>query len=152
MTYCLAQLNIAKFRKPEKHPDNVDFVSSIDAVNAVADSEAGFVWRYTEDDDELIERWFKAPNTLVNLSLWADIDALRSFVYRNADHIAIMRRRKEWFDKIDVHLVLWWVREGHIPTIEEASERLRMLKDNGPTPHAFNFRSEFPPPSSEAKT
>ena len=55
-----------------------------------------------------------------------------------------MRRRKEWFDKIEVYLVLWWVKAGHIPSLEEARNRLDLLKTEGPTQAAFTFSSPFP--------
>ena len=58
-----------------------------------------------------------------------------------------MRRRAEWFDKIDFHLVLWWVQEGHIPTLEEAKEKLELLSKDGPTEKSFTFRKPFPSPN-----
>ena len=58
-----------------------------------------------------------------------------------------MRRKNEWFDKIDFHLVLWWVQEGLIPTLEEAKEKLELLIKNGPTEKAFTFKEPFPSPN-----
>ena len=48
----LAQLNIAKMKEPLDSPLLADFVSSLDRINAVADTSAGFVWRLqtTEGD------------------------------------------------------------------------------------------------------
>jgi hypothetical protein len=46
----------------------------------------------------------------------------------------------------EAYLVLWWVPAGHRPTVEEAMARLVQLRQNGPTPEAFNFRQAFPPP------
>jgi hypothetical protein len=48
----------------------------------------------------------------------------------------------------EAYLVLWWVPAGHIPTTDEAVARLAHLREHGPTPHAFNFRSVFPPPDA----
>ena len=45
MNYQLAQLNIAKFKLPMEHPDNADFVNNLDRVNAIAESQPGFIWR-----------------------------------------------------------------------------------------------------------
>jgi hypothetical protein len=73
---------------------------------------------------------------------------LNAFVYRSA-HVEIMRRRKEWFEKMsEAFLVLWWVRRGHRPTIEEAVARLEILRAKGPTAEAFTFRTSFPPPDA----
>ena len=42
------------------------------------------------------------------------------------------------------HLVLWWVPEGHRPTLYEARERLVHLRVKGPSPFAFTPSSHFP--------
>ena len=147
MKYHLAQLNIARFVKPADHPDNADFVNNLDRVNAVADAQPGFVWRLVgEDNNALDVQAFDDPNMIVNVSVWTDIESLAAFVYRNEDHLAIMRRRGEWFEKTKFHLVLWWVEEGHIPTEAEAKERLERLVANGPGPDAFTFRQPYAPP------
>ena len=150
MNYQLAQLNIAHFRLPQEHPANTDFVNNLDRVNAVAESQPGFVWRFTgEGNDALDVQAFADPLIAVNLSVWQDIHALVDFVYRNEDHKSIMRRRKEWFDKIDFHLVLWWIEQDCLPTLEEAKIRLELLKQNGPTYAAFTFKQPFAPPTGE---
>jgi hypothetical protein len=43
---------------------------------------------------------------------------------------------------------LWWVAEGHAPTVDEAKERLDMLRERGPTPDAFTLRYPFEAPVS----
>jgi hypothetical protein len=150
MNYQLAQLNIAQFRLPQEHPVNADFVNNLDRVNAVAESQPGFVWRFTgEGNDALDVQAFTDPLIAVNLSVWQDIHSLVDFVYPYEDHKTIMRRRKEWFDKIDFHLVLWWIEQDRIPSLEEAKIRLELLKHNGPTYAAFTFKQPFAPPSGE---
>ena len=42
--------------------------------------------------------------------------------------------------------VLWWVPAGHEPSVDEAEERLDYLRDHGPTPYAFTFKSRQVPP------
>ena len=37
-------------------------------------------------------------------------------------------------------LVLWWIEDGHIPTIEEAKQHFDMLWNDGPSEAAFTFR------------
>jgi hypothetical protein len=66
---------------------------------------------------------FPDPNIAFNMSIWRDQASLMSFVYRNNVHSDIMRRRKEWFDKMDFHLVMWWIEEGHIPDLNEAKAK-----------------------------
>jgi hypothetical protein len=57
-----------------------------------------------------------------------------------------MRRRKEWFDKVEFYLVLWWESSGYRPSLEEAKMRLALLQDKGPTDMAFTFWHEFEAP------
>lgn len=150
MNYQLAQLNIAKFRLPQEHPDNADFVNNLDRVNAIAESQEGFVWRFTgSGNDALDVQAFDDPNIAVNMSVWADIKPLVNFVYRNQAHKEIMRRRKEWFDKIDFHMVLWWIEQDRKPSLEEAKIRLELLKQNGPSYSAFTFKQPFAAPSGQ---
>lgn len=148
MNYQLAQLNIARFRLPQEHPDNKDFIDNLDRVNAIAEIQEGFIWRFTGEGNDAIDvRAFDDPYVASNMSLWSDLKSLGAFVYRNKEHREIMRRKNEWFDKIDFHLVLWWVQEGHIPTLEEAKEKLELLIKNGPTEKAFTFKEPFPSPN-----
>lgn len=147
MKYQLAQFNIARFRLPQDHPVNADFVKNLDRVNEIAESQPGFIWRFTgEGNDALDVQAFDDPNVAVNMSVWSDLESLGAFVYQNSEHLGIMRRRNEWFEKIKLHLVLWWVEKGHIPTIDEAKHRLSLLLQHGPTEHAFTFRQPFEPP------
>ena len=39
--------------------------------------------------------------------------------------------------------VLWWIPAGHIPTVEEAKERVQYLAENDVSPYAFNFKKRF---------
>lgn len=147
MKYHLAQLNIARFRLPMEHPNNKDFVDNLDKINAIAEQHDGFIWRMTGDGNDALDiQAFDDPDQISNLSLWADLESLSAFVYRNKAHRAIMRRRTEWFDTIDFHLVLWWVPEGDIPTLTDAIEKLRLLSRIGPSEEAFTFKKPFPSP------
>jgi hypothetical protein len=82
---------------------------------------------------------------IINLSVWESLAALREFVYRSPEHLAVLRRRREWFERLDLHTVLWWVQAGHEPTVSEAEQRLEHLRAHGPTSHAFTFREHFRP-------
>jgi len=84
----------------------------------------------------------------VNMSTWASLAALREFAYGNPAHLAVLRRRREWFERMDVAQCLWWVRAGHRPGVAEAEERLALLRTLGPTPDAFTFQRHFPAPGA----
>lgn len=149
MQYQLAQLNIAKFHLPKEHPNNLGFMNSLDRINAIAELQPGFVWRLVgEGDDATDIQAFDDPHMIINMSVWADQESLFDFVYRNASHKEIMRQRKDWFDKMQFHLVLWWVEEGHQPSLQEAKTRFNMLTENGPSADAFTFAKPFSAPQS----
>jgi len=147
MTYHLAQLNIARFNLPQDHPVNADFVNNLDRINAIAEQQPGFIWRFTGEGNNAMDvQAFDDPNVAANMSVWADLNALNNFVYNDDAHKNIMRRRKEWFDKMEFYIVLWWVPSGYRPSLEEAKLRLALLQDKGPTDMAFTFRHEFKAP------
>ena len=120
-----------------------EFMAALDPVNALADDAPGFVWRLqTEAGDATAIRGFGDDRVIVNLSIWESIDHLADFVYRS-EHISVMRRRREWFERIRVHMALWWVPIGHTPSVSEAEERLAHLQARGPAPYAFTFKVRF---------
>ncbi|HVF13464.1 MAG TPA: DUF3291 domain-containing protein, partial [Acidimicrobiales bacterium] len=105
----------------------------------------GFVWRLqTDEGDATSIRAFDDDLLIVNMSVWESAEALADFTYRS-DHLAVMRRRRGWFEAMaEPHLVLWWVPSGHIPEVEEAKQRLELLRRTGPSPDAFTFRAMYP--------
>ncbi len=149
--YHLAQVNIARLRAPLNSPLLADFVAALAPMNALADGSPGFVWRLqTEDGDATALRVFDDDSLIVNMSVWESLEALAAFVYRST-HAGVMRRRREWFEHMQLYLALWWVPAGHRPGVGEAEARLRHLQTHGPSPHAFTFRAPFAPLGSEVR-
>jgi len=147
--YHLAQLNIAILKEPLDSPILTDFVTNLDRINALAETSSGYIWRLKSEDNNATSFRPLGENTIVNMSVWQDIKSLSEYVYRSA-HTEIMRRRKEWFERmVEAYMVLWWVPAGHEPTIEEALERLELLRRAGAGPEAFTFRNPFPHPAIE---
>ena len=144
--YQLAQLNIAHLVAPVDAPELVDFVANLDRINALAEAAPGFVWRLqTPAGDATALRPF-GDDYIVNLSVWDSMERLHDYVYRT-DHTKIMRRKKEWFQRMDeAHMVLWWVAQGHHPDETEAKDRLQELRANGPSQLAFTFKHSFSAP------
>lgn len=150
-SFHLAQLNIGVLREPLDSERMAGFVEGLDPVNATADDAPGFVWRLqTEDGDATSIRAFDDDLMIVNMSVWESVESLRAFVYSSPLHKSFLRRRREWFEQMDVFMVLWWVTAGHLPDVEEAKERLATLRERGPTPEAFTFRASFGAPDPAA--
>ncbi|MGK5683813.1 DUF3291 domain-containing protein [Actinoplanes sp. URMC 104] len=147
----LAQFNIARLRAPLTDPSMSAFVAGLDTINALADASPGFVWRLAEgpDGDATTVRPLD-PDVIISLSVWDSIESLRGFAYQSA-HLDYLRRRRDWFLPHDfpASLVLWWVPAGHIPSVEEACERLEQVAA-GAGPEAFTFRRTFPAPELTA--
>lgn len=143
--YQLAQLNLAKMKFAIDHPEMSDFVARLDAINALADASPGFVWRLQTDDGDATGIDFFGTDALVNMSVWKDIESLHGYVYRSA-HNEVMALRKQWFERMsESYSVLWWITDGQLPTLEEASERLDCLRELGPSARAFTFKQAFAP-------
>lgn len=150
MIYHLAQLNLAqsKFSSPNA-PGMRSFRDNIQKVHQVAFQAEGFIWMWDEseypiaDDDP-----FQDPTLLVNMSVWRDIETLKHFTYKTF-HVEIFKRKKEWFKHFGkAYQVMWWIKEGHLPTLKEAKAKLDQLETHGPTIEAFTFSHPFHPSST----
>lgn len=143
----IAQLNIATSLYPRDDQRMSGFFAQLDEVNALADSSPGFVWRLeTEAGNATDIVVGDDPLLIVNMSVWQSIDALFDFAYRSA-HRKVIADRKQWFSRPDgAYQVLWWVPDGHQPSVDEGMARLDLLQKSGLSPDAFTFKSKFPPP------
>jgi hypothetical protein len=143
----LAQINVGRLVGPPDDPRVAPFMAALDRINALADEAPGFVWRLQDDSGNATAiRPTDDSQFAVNMSVWADPDALFGFVYRSA-HTPIMARRRDYFDRFDgAYQALWWVPAGHIPSVDEGLARLWRLDRYGPTQHAFTFKTRFAAP------
>jgi len=145
----LAQVNIGRIHAPMDDPIMAEFKAALDEINTLAEASPGFVWRLKGDSGDATSIVaFPDPLILVNLSVWADVASLHAYVYRSM-HGKFFARRESWFAKFEsAHLALWWIPAGHVPTVDEAKQRLAWLAERGPTVEAFTFRRPFPPPAA----
>jgi hypothetical protein len=148
-TYELAQVNIGILRAPLDSPQLADFVANLDPVNALAESAPGFLWRLIgEGNDATSVKGFEGegPGLIINMSVWSSVESLSEFIL-DGEHLAIMRRRREFFEKMEsAYAALWWVPVGIRPSVADAEERIAHLRTYGPTPTAFTLAKPFPPP------
>ena len=145
--YHLAQLNVGALNFPLDDVRMHGFTSMLDTVNELADNAPGFVWRLVAGagNDATAIRTPLGDDVIVNMSVWETRDALWDYVYRSG-HLDMLRRRAEWFQLPKASFqVLWWIPAGHIPTVEEAVERLELLREHGPSPTSFGFKDAYTP-------
>lgn len=152
VSYVLAQVNVGRLRAPLESPALADFVAALDPVNAAADAAPGFVWRLqTEDGNATAVRAFEwdaagSAGVIVNMSVWESVEALAAFIY-SPPHLAVLRLRRAWFEPIaEAYTALWWIRRATSPSVAEAEDKVRYLREHGPTLDAFTLRVHFPPP------
>ncbi len=138
------------------HPRTEPFVDRIPSVFAGAENSKGFVDRSKgrqnpEDglhwgDPQAHPRFFvedQHPDAPATISLWDDLESVYAFAY-SGRHAEVLGKRKEWFVNPEwPTYVAWWVEDDHIPTRQDASQRLEHLHDHGSTPHAFDFKTPF---------
>lgn len=138
----LAELNIGRLKYPVDDPRIADFVDNLGRINAMAERMPGFVWRLVGDgshDGALDLRPFPDPMMAVNMSVWETVEQLEQFVW-NTVHKRFYARKAEWFELMSAHhFCMWFVEEGHIPSLEEARERLEHLEAYGNSDYAFDW-------------
>ena len=151
MGFHLAQINIARLIAPLDDPRIASFVAQLNDINALAEGSPGFVWRLKTPSGNATEIPYNDdPFIIPNMSVWESIEALQQFVYRSR-HVEVFHDRAKWFEKASKPAYcLWWVPAGHIPSIEEARERLEHYQQHGATPYSFWFSQPFPAPAEEA--
>ena len=142
--YHLAEFNLGVLRHDWDDPRIKDFADGLDLVNGVAARSPGFVWRLGDDAMEVAQTDPEGPlggnpRTASTLSVWESVEALEHFVW-NTVHKRFYDRKGEWYDPTDaLRLVMWWVPDGHRPTIAEAMDRFDHLQTHGDSDHAFGW-------------
>jgi hypothetical protein len=141
----LAEINVARLKHPLTDPRIAEFVANLDAVNAIAESSPGFVWRLKDESGNATQiSAYEDPLIIVNMSVWDTPESLYEFAYRTV-HRSFVQRRKEWFELFGAqYLALWWIEDGRYPNVGDGQRRLAHLERFGPTAWSFNYRRLFP--------
>jgi hypothetical protein len=140
----IAQVNIGRMKGALEDPVMADFVARLDEINALADRSPGFVWRLqTDSGNATYLRPYDDDRILFNMSVWESVEQLKRYVYYTA-HVEVLKRRHDWFERFSgAYTALWWVPQGHRPSVDEAKQRLAHLDAHGPTAFAFTFKHAF---------
>jgi hypothetical protein len=132
--------------------------SRIDEINRLAEESRGFVWRIPDSEISFTQLevfredfpGFDPARFFYNLSVWESLEDLRTYTLFTA-HAEMIYDRRQWLDSMaGGNVALWWIPEGHRPTIAESVDRLRHVRKSGSTPFAFTLRHSFPPGSDSA--
>lgn len=139
----LAQLNVGRLVAPTDDPRVAEFMGALDRVNAMGKRMPGFVWMMEGSGEPGTGNTETSiggdPQFVANLTVWEDAASLENFVW-NTVHRQFYERRAEWFEVMgEMHFVMWWVPQGHRPTLDEGLERLERRKAEGDSDHAFGW-------------
>ena len=138
----LAELNVGRLIAPTDDPRVAEFMNNLDRVNGLAKRMPGFQWMMEGGAEGAGNTDAKIDGDdlyIPNLSVWSDVASLEKFVWGTL-HKRFYERRQEWFEVLgSMHFVMWWVPQGHQPSLEEALARLDHLRDNGDSDHAFGW-------------
>jgi hypothetical protein len=145
MTNLLAVVSVAQLRHPLDDHRMAGFVAGIDPVNRLAEASPGFVWRCrgVAGHSALLDAE-EGGELLVNVSLWQTYLDFHRFTYRGA-HGRYLSARARWFVSIPgPTTALWWStgRDTSVD-VEAALIRLRLLRRDGPSPHAFSVLRQW---------
>ena len=122
--YYLAQVNVARMLAPLTDAMMSGFVAQLDAVNALADSSTGFLWRLqTPEGNATALRPFEDDLILVNLSLWASLADLSTFVYKSR-HRHVMQRA---VSGLNASMAPTWRSGGFPPVTSPMSRRQKSV-------------------------
>lgn len=144
----IAQANIARIaHEGIEAPQMADFVAKLAPVNELAERSPGYVWRLKDEagnDATSVPVFDGDPRVIINMSVWQSLDHLFEFAYKTV-HAKLIRDRQKWFEPVEgiANMALWWIAEGHEPTVEESITRMRRLTEVGPSPEAFVFSLPF---------
>ena len=152
--YELAQVNVSRLLAPLDSALLAPFVAALDEVNAEGDRAPGFRWRLQTESGNATDvegfGWDVADShgVIVNLTTWTTTQALSDFVF-SGRHLAIMRRRREWFHPVvEASTALWWIPADTRPTVGEAEEHIRHLRQHGPSAYAFTMQHHYLAPDA----
>ena len=131
----LAQLNVGRLVAETDDPRVAEFMAALDRVNGLGKRMPGFVWMMEGSGEpgtgNTEAKIGGDPRFVANLTVWESAESAGAVRLEHRAP-AFYERRREWFEVLgERHFVMWWVPEGHRPTLEEALERLDAAAGRG---------------------
>jgi Domain of unknown function (DUF3291) len=143
--YQLAQANYGQWKQDVAPQYVQEFYNRAIAVMQSASESGGFVWSFEGgfNQDPRTVAAFNNSLIIFNMTVWNNFEDLKRFVF-NQIHTSVMQDKHKWFDKMPTQVsVMWWVKTGERPTIEQAMQKIQLINQIGPSPAAFNFTSHY---------
>ena len=136
----LAELNVGYARYPLDDPRMAGFMDNLDKLNALAERSKGYIWRMKSDSGNATDLAVPGDEEMIsNMSVWENVESLGDYVF-NTIHAKFYEKRPAWCENMTRHhFVMWWIEDDHIPTLEEAMQRLAHLQEHGSSDHAFGW-------------
>ena len=139
----LAELNVGRLIAETDDPRVKEFMDNLDFINGLGKQMPGFVWMMegsgAPNTGNTETKLNGDPQLVTNMTVWEDVASLENFVF-NTVHKQFYDRREEWFEVLGgQHFVMWYVEQGHKPTLDEALERLAYKGKNGDSDYAFGW-------------
>ncbi len=124
-----------------------EFTNNLEAINQLAEASPGFVWRLTDEEGNsssfVIVDDNADPLSLVNMSVWDSVDALRHFIFKTS-HVEFLRRRTTWFELAEQPTsICWWIPINTVPTVADAQRRLTSFINDGPSDKSWALAKPF---------
>lgn len=139
----LAEFNFGTLKYDWEDKRVADFRNNLERVNRLAARADGYIWRMPDDEMDAAQNdvggVFANARTASTLSVWRDVDSLSHFVW-NTIHKQFYDRKGEWYDaEGNGNFVMWWVSEGHKPSVAEGMDRFNHMKQHGESDFAFGW-------------
>ena len=107
------------------------------------------MWRLKDDNNNATSlNPYDDEQVIINVSVWENMESLEQYVFKSF-HSDFLKRRKEWFQSFGkVSTAMWWIPKGHIPTLQEAVEKLDYLQKHGNSAIVFDFKGKQTRPTT----
>lgn len=136
----IAHVSTGLAKYPLDDPRLGEVLANLEKIYAEVEAAPGFVWR-PQDEDIFADlaAHGQHPQTLMSLSVWTDVAALKAYTFAGL-HKHFMDRSREWFEEpTEASLAIWEVAEDARPTVADGLERIAHLRANGPSAFAFGW-------------
>ncbi len=162
--HMLVHLNVVRPIGPftANHPNAQYFFGQLPKLFAQAKADGDMFWhnhgarapdgRFVEMGDILAQNTEGTGENLHILTMagWRDVAAMHRFTYREPLHIEGMKTLRDWVDRSQgPTMVMWWATRGVRVGLDEAWDRLQMLRKDGVSEQAFTLQNRFPAPNGD---